>query len=48
MGGLNQPTSMAFLADNDFFVLEKTTGIVKRVVNGAVAGTVLEHRGHAR
>ncbi len=36
------PISMAFLGDNDFFVLEKNTGQVKRVVNGAVQSTVLD------
>jgi aldose sugar dehydrogenase len=35
---LDQPTSMAFLGPNDFLVLEKATGQVKRVVNGAVQG----------
>src|SRR4029450_6867666 len=33
---LDQPTSMAFLGANDFLVLEKATGQVKRVVNGVV------------
>jgi glucose/arabinose dehydrogenase len=36
------PISMAFIGPNDFFVLEKNTGEVKRVVNGAVQGTVLD------
>ncbi len=36
------PISMAFLGANDFLVLEKNTGEVKRVVNGAVQGTVLD------
>jgi glucose/arabinose dehydrogenase len=40
--GLDQPTSMAFLGPNDFFILEKATGQVKRVVNGAVQSTVLD------
>ena len=31
---LDQPTSAAFLGPNDFLVLEKATGQVKRVVNG--------------
>src|SRR5688500_18230451 len=39
---LAQPTSMAFLGRNDFFVLEKASGQVKRVVNGQVAATVLD------
>lgn len=42
VAGLSQPTTMAFLAHNDFLVLEKASGQVKRVVNGAVAGTVLD------
>jgi glucose/arabinose dehydrogenase len=33
---LDQPTSMAFLGSNDFLVLEKASGQVKRVVNGVV------------
>jgi glucose/arabinose dehydrogenase len=40
--GLDQPTSMAFLGPDDFFVLEKPTGQVKRVVNGVVQSTVLD------
>jgi glucose/arabinose dehydrogenase len=39
---LDQPISMAFLGPNDFFVLEKATGQVKRVVNGVVQSTVLD------
>jgi uncharacterized protein (TIGR03118 family) len=38
---LDQPTSMAFLAAGDFLVLEKATGKVQHVVNGAVVGTAL-------
>lgn len=34
--GLKKPTSMAFLGNNDFLVLEKNTGIVKRIVNGNI------------
>ena len=30
---LDQPTTMAFLGPNDFFVLEKASGKVKRVVD---------------
>jgi glucose/arabinose dehydrogenase len=33
---------MAFLGPNEFFVLEKATGQVKRVVNGVVQSTVLD------
>jgi hypothetical protein len=40
VAGLDQPTSMAFLGPNDLFVLEKATGRVQHVVNGAVVGTV--------
>src|SRR5688572_15511694 len=40
--GLAQPTSIAFLGASDLLVLEKATGQVKRVVNGAVAGVVLD------
>ena len=38
---LTQPVQMEFIGDNDFFVLEKSTGIVKRVKNG-VTTTVLD------
>jgi aldose sugar dehydrogenase len=40
--GLITPISMAFLGANDFFVVEKNTGKVQRVVGGAVQGTVLD------
>ncbi len=42
VSGLDQPTSMAFWGDNRFFVLEKATGKVKLVVNGAVQSEVLD------
>ena len=42
VSGLNQPTSIAFLAANDVLVLEKATGKVQRVVDGAVQATVLD------
>jgi glucose/arabinose dehydrogenase len=42
VSGLVQPTSMAFLGHDDFLVLEKASGQVKRVRNGAVQGTVLD------
>jgi glucose/arabinose dehydrogenase len=35
-GGLDQPTTMKFVADDDFLVLEKATGRVRRVVNDAL------------
>ena len=34
--GLSQPTTMAFLALNDFLVLEKATGRVRRVLNNVL------------
>jgi aldose sugar dehydrogenase len=39
---LETPISIAFLGTDDFFVLEKDTGKVKRVVSGVVQGTVLD------
>jgi uncharacterized repeat protein (TIGR01451 family) len=40
--GLTEPTSMAFLGPQDFLVLEKSTGRVKRVMDGVVQGVVLD------
>jgi glucose/arabinose dehydrogenase len=42
VSGLITPTSIAFLGANDMLVVEKNTGQVKRVVNGAVQSTVLD------
>src|SRR5829696_1284919 len=42
VSGLDQPTTMAFLGNNDFFVLEKATGRVQHVVDGVVAGTAID------
>src|SRR5690349_7514399 len=42
VSGLITPTTMAFLGSNDFLVLEKATGQVKRVTNGVVQGVVLD------
>lgn len=42
VANLITPISMAFLGANDFFVIEKNTGKVQRVVNGAVQGTALD------
>ena len=42
VGGLTTPSTMAFIGPNDFLVLEKNTGRVKRVVNGSVQSTVLD------
>ncbi len=39
---LVEPTSMAFLGPNDFFVLERPTGKVQRIVDGALHSTVLD------
>ena len=35
-GGLTLPTQMAFIGPNDILVLEKNTGMVKRILNGVV------------
>ncbi len=40
--GLVTPTTMAFLGPDDFLVLEKNTGQVKRVIGGAVHSIVLD------
>ena len=40
--GLMTPVTMVFLGANDMLVLEKNTGQVKRVVDGAVQGIVLD------
>ena len=42
VAGLDQPTSMAFIGFNDFLVLERATGKVQRIVNGALQGTPLD------
>ncbi|HEU4934272.1 MAG TPA: PQQ-dependent sugar dehydrogenase [Pyrinomonadaceae bacterium] len=42
IAGLDQPISLAFIGANDFFVLEKATGKVQRVVNGALHSTPLD------
>ncbi|MFL6211598.1 MAG: PQQ-dependent sugar dehydrogenase [Pyrinomonadaceae bacterium] len=42
VAGLNQPIMMAFIGNDDFLVLEKATGKVQRVTNGAVTSTVLD------
>ena len=34
--GINFPTSMTFLGSSDILILEKNTGMVKRIVNGSV------------
>jgi aldose sugar dehydrogenase len=40
--GLTQPTGFAFLAPNDLFVIEKSTGRVRHFLNGVDRGTVLD------
>jgi aldose sugar dehydrogenase len=40
--GLVTPTTMAFLSDGDFLILEKNTGRVQRVQNGEPVSTVLD------
>ena len=42
VSGLDTPTTMAFLGPDEFLVLEKNTGQVKHVMNGAIQGTVLD------
>ncbi|HJY27419.1 MAG TPA: PQQ-dependent sugar dehydrogenase, partial [Pyrinomonadaceae bacterium] len=42
IAGLDQPTSMTFIGPNDFLVLEKATGKVQRIVNGALQSTPLD------
>jgi aldose sugar dehydrogenase len=39
---LTTPISMAFLGNDDFLILEKNTGQVKRIVKGTVQSTVLD------
>jgi uncharacterized repeat protein (TIGR01451 family) len=42
VSGLSQPISIAFLAPNDYLVLEKASGKVQRVVNGSIQGAALD------
>src|SRR5262249_21148992 len=42
VSGLTEPTGVAFLGPDDLLVLEKSTGRVKRVINGRVDSIVLE------
>ena len=42
VSGLNQPTTMAFIGPNDILVLEKASGKVLRIRNGAINSTVLD------
>jgi glucose/arabinose dehydrogenase len=40
--GLNLPTTLAFISANEFFVLEKNTGTVQYIVDGAIDHTALD------
>ncbi len=40
--GLDLPTTMAFIGPNDILVLEKNTGRVRRVINGAMHSIALD------
>src|ERR671931_933925 len=42
VSGLTTPSSIAFVGSNDMLVLEKNTGKVLRVANGAVQGVALD------
>jgi len=42
IAGLDQPTSMAFIGPNDFLILERATGKVQRILNGALQSTPLD------
>jgi aldose sugar dehydrogenase len=42
VSGLALPTALAFIGANDMLVLEKNSGMVKRVVDGTVQGVVLD------
>jgi glucose/arabinose dehydrogenase len=42
VAGLDQPITLAFIGFDDLLVLEKASGKVKRVTNGALAATVLD------
>jgi glucose/arabinose dehydrogenase len=42
VSGLVTPSTMAFIGAGDLLVLEKNTGRVQRVTNGAIAGTALD------
>ena len=42
VGGLEMPTTMAFLGPDDFLILEKDKGTVLRVTNGVISNTLLD------
>src|SRR5688500_3682854 len=42
VSGLEFPTSIAFLDKNDFLIVEKETGLVKRVTDGKILEPLLQ------
>ena len=42
VSGLDFPTNMAFIGKDDFLIIEKETGLVKRVVNGNITEPLLQ------
>jgi aldose sugar dehydrogenase len=42
ISGLTTPITMAFLGENEFLLLEKNTGIVQHIVDGAVQNAALD------
>ena len=44
VSGLEFPTSMAFIDKDDFLILEKETGLVKRVTDGKILEPSIEIR----
>jgi aldose sugar dehydrogenase len=42
VSGLDFPTSMAFIDKDDFLILEKETGLIKRVINGKITEPLLQ------
>src|SRR5688500_9319794 len=42
VSGLEFPTSMAFIDKDDFLILEKETGLVKRVTDGKILDPLLQ------
>jgi len=41
ISGLEFPTSMAFIDKDDFLILEKETGLIKRVTDGKISEPLL-------
>src|SRR5687768_10261604 len=42
VSGLSQPVSLAFIGPSQMLVVEKATGRVQHVVNGAIQGTAVD------